>query len=64
MLQLTDDEKKKEKESPTAREMPKVVLQLTKRPKKTSNNVKLDDLFSSKVKYDVPTRKDLLKGDL
>jgi len=36
-------------------------MKLSKRPKKTSNNIKLADLGESQKKYIVPTKEDLVK---
>ena len=38
-----------------------MLRKVKKRPKKTSNNIKLDDLGESEKKYIVPTKEDLVK---
>jgi len=52
----------KGKDPPKVTEKPKIKLKLTKRPKKTSNNIKLDDLRGEQENYFVPTVMELMKA--
>ena len=57
---LAEDPEGKEK-AQAAPANPLLTMKLSKRPKKTSNNIKLADLGESQKKYIVPTKEDLVK---